>query len=95
MAWYTFIPRALPGPGTGNYAVLPATSLPPITAGGPGRTYLHGFRVFTEPQAFAPHTAPLAGLAGGGQVAGQYASQGLVNLDAYIANVAAAGANNA
>lgn len=85
---YAFQLRGLPGPGTGNAAFMPATSLPRFVAGGPGVSYYGGMKAIQEPQTYFQKQQTIEGMAG--QNVGAFNSQGLIDWDKYIDNLTGA-----
>lgn len=77
--FYNFRQRRLPtSPGTGNFAFMPALSLPATCNGGSGTWFQSQFRSEQPPQVYQVKTAPTGDLRGGGLIPGQIAFQGLV-----------------
>lgn len=90
MSLYSYIPRQLPGPGVGNFAFMPTHGLPALTAGGPGRSPRENLRATQPPQLYYGQAQGTEAIAGGGVIAGQFVSHGLIDFEAYLANIASA-----
>lgn len=88
---HRYVPREVPGPGTGNFAFLPFQSLPAYSVQGPGIIFgggTSGFDVLQPfPQMYVSQAAKIDGQ--NGQVYGGVYSQGLIDMDKYIKDQAA------
>jgi len=79
------VPREIPGPGTGNYATLPAFSLPGSSVTGPGVMFgggTSGLEILPGPQMYYHQAQVVNGV--NGVVFGGINPQGLVDMDKLV-----------
>jgi hypothetical protein len=88
MAFYNFFARPVSNPETGNLAFVPATSLPPQSLRGGGQFYNKTYDLFS-PQLMYGQEQYIVGLEGI-EFSG-IQSEGLIDMEAYIANLQSAG----
>ena len=78
MAFFSFLKRPFPDPGTGNYAYIQNTGFPQFDAGGAGRRVFRNMSVFF-PNTVQTNTVNAQGL--GGLFSGQFVGQTLMEPD--------------
>lgn len=82
---FKYVPKEVPGPGSGNWAMLPGFSLPGESIGGPGVIFgggSSGLDVLAGPQLYYHQAQVLDGV--NGVVFGGINPQGLVDLDKLV-----------
>lgn len=88
MSFYNYFATPVSDPETGNLAFIPATSLPYETLRGGGKFYDRSFDVHIKPLLYGQERV-INGLEGIEYTGLQ--SQGLIDMEAYIRNLQAAG----
>lgn len=78
MAFFTFLKRPVPNPGTGNLAYVQLTGFPQFDAGGSGRRVFNNMNVFG---ANVLQTSAVMSNGLGGLLQGQFAGQSLMEPD--------------